>query len=136
MGGKRTDKLNSLLQQVISEVIRNDVKNPHVNEFVAVTKVEITKDLRHAKVFVSVIGDKFAKESTVIALQSADGFIAVHASKKMVIRHFPELHFKIDDTVEKQMRIDSILENLKQERNARPQQEETLEDGPGSTINQ
>jgi ribosome-binding factor A len=136
MGGKRTDKLNSLLQQVISEVIRNDVKNPHVNEFVSVTKVEITKDLRHAKVFVSVIGDKFTKETTVIALQSAAGFIAVHASKKMVIRHFPELHFKLDDTVEKQMRIDSILENLKNERMTRPQTEESIEDDSGTTTDQ
>lgn len=119
MGGQRTDKLNSLLQQVLSEVIRNDVKNPHVNQFVSVTKVEITKDLRHAKVFISVIGDEYAKESTVLALQTAAGFIAVLASKKMVIRHFPELHFKLDDSVEKQMRIDSIAQKLKQERESR-----------------
>jgi ribosome-binding factor A len=119
MKPQRTDKLNSLLQEVISEVIRDEVKNPHVNEFVSVTKVEITKDLRHAKVFVSVIGDKIAKETTVIALQQAAGFIAVNSSKKMVIRHFPELHFKLDDTVEKQMRIDTILENLEKERLSR-----------------
>lgn len=119
MGANRTDKLNSLLQQVISEVILHDVKNPHVGQFISITKVEITKDLRHAKVFVSVIGDNKIRENSIIALQSAAGFIAVHASKKMVIRHFPELHFKLDDTVDKQMRINAIISDITNERKSR-----------------
>lgn len=56
MAVKRTDRLNSLLKEVISEVIRKDVRNPHVNELVTVTRVNISRDLRHAKVFISVIG--------------------------------------------------------------------------------
>lgn len=119
MAKKRTDRLNSLLQEVISEVIRQDVKNPHVNTFVSVTRVEISKDLHHAKVFISVIGDESAKRHTLAALESAAGFIAVSASKKIVIRHFPVLTFRLDDTVEKQMRIDKVLDEIKAERDAR-----------------
>lgn len=119
MAPKRTDRLNSLLQEVISEVIRRDVKNPHVNELISVTKVDITKDLRHAKVYISVIGDDHTKQETLIGLQSAAGFIGTRASKKMVIRYFPELTFKLDETVDQQMRVDSILKELKKERELR-----------------
>lgn len=113
---QRTDRLNSLLKEVISEVIRRDVKNPHVNELVTVTRVDITKDLRQAKVYISVIGTPEAKETTIHALTTAAGFIAVHASKKVVMRYFPELTFKLDDTVDKHMRIEELLHEISEKR--------------------
>lgn len=121
---QRTDRLNSLLKEVISEVIRKDVRNPHVNELMTITRVEITKDLHHAKVFVSVIGDEAAKEETLMALQNAAGFIAVTASKKVVMRYFPELHFKLDDSVDKHMRIEKILGEISSERESRTHESE------------
>lgn len=119
MAGKRTERLNSLLQVVISEVIRKDVRNPHVNEFVSVTRVEITKDLRHAKVFISIIGNDQQRKETLEALQSAASFIAITSSKKMVIRYFPALTFKLDDTVEKQIRIHEVIGQIQSEREQR-----------------
>lgn len=116
---QRTDRLNSLLKEVISDVIRKDVRNPHVNELMTVTRVEITKDLRHAKVFISVIGDEKAKEETLHALQTAAGFIAVTSSKKVVMRYFPELMFKLDDSVDKHMRIEKLLGEISNERESR-----------------
>ncbi|MBN9377115.1 MAG: ribosome-binding factor A [Chlamydiales bacterium 38-26] len=121
---QRTDRLNSLLKEVISEVIRKDVRNPHVNELMTITRVEITKDLHHAKVFVSVIGDEAAKAETIMALQNAAGFIAVTASKKVVMRYFPELHFKLDDSVDKHMRIEKILGEISSERESRTHENE------------
>lgn len=120
MAVKRTDRLNSLLKEVISEVIRKDVRNPHVNELVTVTRVQISKDLRHAKVFISVIGSEQDKIETIEALISAAGFIAVNASKKVVMRYFPELTFKLDDSVEKHMRIEELLNKISKERDLRP----------------
>lgn len=116
---KRTDRLNSLLREVISEVIRRDVKNPHVNTLITVTHVDITKDLHHAKVYVSVIGSEKEKTDTIAALQSAAGFIAVNASKKVVMRYFPELNFRLDDSVEKHMHIEDILTKINTERESR-----------------
>lgn len=121
---QRTDRLNSLLKEVISEVIRKDVRNPHVNELMTITRVEITKDLHHAKVFVSVIGDEAAKAETIMALQNAAGFIAVTSSKKVVMRYFPELHFKLDDSVDKHMRIEKILGEISSERESRTHETE------------
>lgn len=120
MAVQRTDRLNSLLKEVISEVIRRDVRNPHVTELVTVTRVQISKDLRHAKVFISVIGSEQDKIETIEALNSAAGFIAVQSSQKVVMRYFPELKFKLDDSVEKHMRIEELLNKISKERESRP----------------
>lgn len=124
MAVNRTDRLNSLLKEVISEVIRKDVRNPHVNELVTVTRVQISKDLHYAKVYISVIGPDIAKAETIDALKSAAGFIAVQASQKVVMRYFPELTFKLDDSVDKHMRIEELLQEISKERETRPQTHE------------
>ncbi len=124
MAVKRTDRLNSLLKEVISEVIKRDVRNPHVTELVTVTRVQITKDLHYAKVFISVIGTEQDKEETIQALNSAAGFIAVQSSHKVVMRYFPALTFKLDDSVDKHMRIEELLGQISEERESRAPFEE------------
>jgi ribosome-binding factor A len=116
---QRTDRLNSLLKEVISEVIKREVRNPHVNELITVTRVDITKDLHYAKVYVSVIGDEAQKKETLAALQSAAGFIAVNASQKVVMRYFPALTFRLDDGVDKHIRMQKLLSDISEERNSR-----------------
>lgn len=118
MSKQRTDRLNSLLKEVISEVIRRDVRNPHIKELLTVTRVDITKDLHYAKVYVSVIGTDAEKKSTIDALQSAAGFIAVAASKEVVMRYFPSLTFKLDDSVDKHFRIEELLGEIKAKKEA------------------
>lgn len=115
----RIVRLNSLLREVLSEVIRKEVRNPHVNPLVTVTQVEITKDLQHAKVYISVIGSSQEREQTLQALQSAAGFIAIHASKKVVMRYFPSLTFKLDTSVDQQFKIDSLLNQIHHEQQSR-----------------
>lgn len=130
MSGKRTDRLNSLLKEVISEVIKRRVKNPHVSDLATVTRVEITKDLRFAKVFVSVIGDEAQRKETLDALNSAAGFIGSTASKQVVLRFFPSLTFKLDTSVEKHIRIQELLSEIEKEKHARdlpPANEPTTE---------
>lgn len=130
MAVNRTDRLNSNLKEVISEVIKRDVRNPHVTELVTVTRVQISKDLRHAKVFISVIGDEQAKIETIDALNSAAGFIAVNSSQKVVMRYFPELKFKLDDSVDKHMRIEELLNDISKERATRPHATDDAENAP------
>lgn len=124
---ERTDRLNSLLKEVISEVIHREVKNPHVTKLVTVTSVRISKDLHYAKVFISVIGSEEEKKETLAALNSAAGFIAVNASKQVTMRYFPELTFRIDDSVEKHMRLEEVFHKINQERESRgtPTEEES-----------
>ncbi len=115
----RIVRLNSLLREVLSEVIRDDVRNPMVAKFVSVTSVDISNDLQHAKVYISVIGTPQEKENTIKALQSAAGFIAILSSKKVVMRYFPALTFKLDVAVEQQIRIDELLHKIKEEHDTR-----------------
>lgn len=115
----RVDRLNSLLKEVISDIIRRRVKNPAVSELITVTQVKITKDLRHAKVYVSVIGDEKTKKETLEGLDKGKGFIAVQASKEVVMRFFPSLTFYLDDSVDKHMRIENILSEIKEDQKKR-----------------
>ncbi len=121
---RRIERLNSLLKEVISDVIRKQVKNPHLPNLTTITGVDVTRDLKHAKVFVSVIGDEQVKKKAIDALQSASGFISVHSSKQVVLRYFPELTFIIDNSVEKQMRIDSLISKIEEERKQREPEED------------
>lgn len=114
MAVKRTDRLNSLLREVISDVIKKEVKHPDVTGLLTVTKVDITSDLCHAKVYISVMADLAAKEKTLKALNQAAGFIAVRSSKLVVMRRFPELLFKLDDSVDKHMRVEELLKEIKE----------------------
>lgn len=103
----RIKKLNSLLKEVIAEVIQRDVRDPRIHAFTSITKVDLSNDLQHAKVFVSILATDKEKKETLEALQSAAGFIAVSASKKVVMRYFPVLIFKLDTSVEEHLRIES-----------------------------
>lgn len=116
---QRVDRLNSLLKEVISEVIKRDVKNPHVSELVTVTNVSITKDLHHAKVYISVIGNDLTKKDTLLGLEASAGFIGYTASKKVVLRYFPTLQFVLDDGVTQHMRIEELLNHISDERTQR-----------------
>lgn len=119
MQQRRIDRLNSLLKEVISEVIHNNVKNPNLPHWITVTQVEVSPDLHQAKVHVSVMGDDATKKKALITLKSAAGFIAVNASKKMVIRYFPQLTFYLDESLEHQLRLETVLHKIHEEKATR-----------------
>jgi ribosome-binding factor A len=115
----RIKRLNSLLQEVISEVIQRDIRDPRIHQFTSITKVDLSNDLQHAKVFVSVLANDKEKKETLEALQTAAGFIAVTASKKVVMRYFPSLIFKLDTSVEEHLRIEKVIEKIHEEERSR-----------------
>ncbi len=119
MTERRVQRINSLLVEVLSEVIRQNVKDPRLPPLITITKVETAPDLRFAKVYVSVIGPEQDKILAVKVLEDAAGFIAVQASKKVVLRYFPSLTFKLDTSIEKHLRVDEILHKIHEEKNTR-----------------
>jgi len=132
MAVQRKDRIDSLLKEVISDVIRREVRNPHVNALLTVTRVDITRDLHYATVYISVIGTPEQKEETLAALQTAAGFIAVQSSKQVVMRYFPALKFKLDDSVDRHMRIEELLGEIAAEKDTRKEQA-TDDDVPTNT---
>jgi ribosome-binding factor A len=117
---KRTDRLNSLLQEVIAEVIMREIRNPKISTLITIKKVEITKDLHYAKVYISMLGSDLEKQQTLKALKSAAGYISVQAAKKVIMKYFPALSFHLDETLDEEIRIHNLLEKIHEEQQNRP----------------
>ena len=124
MKKNRLSRINSLLKEVIFEVIQKEVRNPHINTFITVTEVETSADLHHAKVSISLIATDAEKAKILAAVQSAAGFIAVNAAKKVRLRYFPSLTFKLDNSADELIRIQNILADLEKERMSRAPQDD------------
>lgn len=111
---RRIQRINSLLKEVISEVIRHELKHYELPELFTITNVDTSKDLQYAKVFVSLInGNEEEKVFLVEELQKCSAVIARMARKKVVMRYFPNLTFKIDNTLDEYMKINDLLEGVK-----------------------
>jgi len=105
--------------EVICKVLQKEVKNPYISELITITKADITKDLRYAKIYFTVIGDETTQQQTLHALQDSSGFIAVKAAKKVRLKYFPELTFLIDHSFHKQLRIQELLHKVEKEEESR-----------------
>lgn len=112
MTTKRCARINSLLREVIADVIRFEVRNPHVTPMVSVTKVEVSADLKYAKVYVSMIGTDLEKKKMLQGLKSGAGFIGKQAAEKVVLRYFPSLIFKLDESLAHQEKIEKLIQDI------------------------
>jgi ribosome-binding factor A len=113
MNRKRLKRLNSLLREVISDVIRKEVGNPKVSPLITVTEVKIANDLRHAEVMISVIGGKEERLATLNALETSAGYISIKAAQQVVLHYFPKLIFRLDEGADRQLRVDAVLKEIK-----------------------
>ena len=102
-------RVNEALREVLSTRIAEGLKDPRIG-FVTVTAVETSPDLRHARVFVSVLGDESMRTESLKGLQSAHSLLQAHIAQEMRMKHTPELKFVYDETVEQGMRINELLE--------------------------
>jgi ribosome-binding factor A len=108
---QRTDRVGELLRQEIGGIIAKDVADPRVG-FATITKVETTPDLRHAKVWVSVIGTESERRATISALGRAMPFVRHELGRTLRIKRIPELHVQLDDTAERGTRVLHLLSEL------------------------
>src|SRR5204862_2493728 len=102
-------RVNEALREVLSTRISEGLKDPRVG-FVTVTAVETSPDLRHARVFVSVLGDDARRERSMDALRSAHGYLQRRVASELTLKHTPTLTFLYDDSVDRSMRIQELLE--------------------------
>jgi ribosome-binding factor A len=108
---KRSERLGELILAEISDLITREIKDPRIG-FVTFTRVEMSDDLRHAKVFVSSIGAEPEKARTLQGLASAAGYIRRHLGRAIHLRHTPEISFLLDDSLEHGAKIAQILRQL------------------------
>lgn len=116
MQGKRTDRLGVQLRIEISEIIERELTDPRIG-FATVTAVKISPDMRHARVFVSVLGGEDQRNKTLEGLGSARSFIRRSLSQRLQhLRRIPELTFEYDESIEHSIRIEELLQKIKPER--------------------
>ena len=113
----RVRKLQEFIKQEIGSMLIRGLKDPRIG-FVTVTDVEVTGDLRQAKVFVSLSGDEERKEASLRALKHATGHIRSEVGRVLNIRYMPELSFERDTALDYGMHIESLLSDIKAEERA------------------
>ncbi len=114
----RQEKLGELIAAELSELIRTRLKDPRVG-FASITHVEVSGDLRHAKVFVSVMGGTEEQAATMKGLKNASGFLRHELASRLVLRFMPELTFKLDTSIAEGARILDLIAQVEQEEKAR-----------------
>lgn len=107
----------------LSELIRTRLKDPRVG-FASITRVEVSGDLRHAKVFVSVMGTPEEQKETMNGLKNASGFLRHELASRLTLRYMPELSFKLDTSIEEGARILSLINQVEQEDRAKANAEQ------------
>ena len=107
----RLGRIDEEYRKEISNIISYKLKNPNVTGMISVTKVNVTNDLKFAKVYVSILNSKNIK-NTLAGLKKSSGFIRSGLAKKVNLRNTPELIFELDDSLEYGARIDSILKEI------------------------
>lgn len=107
---ERADRVGEEVRDVVASLLRDGVKDPRMPAMASVVSVEMSKDLSHAKIFVSVLGDDAAKKDAAAALKSASGFLRREVAARIRLRVAPELHFVIDDSIERGFRIAKLID--------------------------
>ena len=112
---RRTERLNHLIRHDITELLQREAKDPRLGVLVTVTQVSVSSDLRHARVFISVMGSDQEKTEAMAGLQAATGFLRRELSQRLRLRHSPELSFSYDDTMEKAGHVLQLIQDMSTE---------------------
>lgn len=119
MRHQRLDRISEEIKKEISRIIREDVKDPRISPMASILRVDVARDLRYAKVYVSVLGNEQEKTSTIEGLTRAAGFIRKELGRVLTIRYIPELSFMLDTSIEYSVDISKkIMEVTREQRNA------------------
>ena len=117
----KNTRINGEVQKVLSTLISREIKDPRINPMTSVVSVEVSPDLKTARVFISVLGDEESKEATRKGLKSAASFMRGQLAKTLNLRNTPELTFIIDNSIEYGVHmshlIDEVNKNLSRDNN-------------------
>ena len=122
---RRVARVSELIKREVSQMLLTDIKDDRVGAgMVSVTDVDVSGDLQHAKIFVSIYGTSEAKAETMAGLKAATGFVRSELGQRIRLRRTPEVVFLEDNSLERGDRILSLLNRLSQEREANGEEDE------------
>ena len=117
-------RINSEVQREMSSIIREDLKDPRIHPMTSVMAVEVTPDLKSAKIFVSVLGNDEEKEKTMEGLKKSASFARHQLAKRMNLRNTPELTFVLDTSIEYGVTMSKKIDELKEKEESKHRNEE------------
>jgi ribosome-binding factor A len=106
-------RVDEAIRQVLGDAVAGELKDPRVG-FVTVTDVRTSADLRHARVYVSVLGDAEQREATMVGLRSAHGFLQGKVAAELHLKRTPTLELHYDDTTDRALRVDALIDEIGQ----------------------
>ncbi|MFH1062641.1 MAG: 30S ribosome-binding factor RbfA [Candidatus Omnitrophota bacterium] len=115
---QRKQKVAQRIKEDISRIIHDQIKDPRIG-FVTLTRVELTDDLRYAKVFYSVLGDEIQKKAAVEGLESAHPYIRKLLGESLELRNTPDFSFKVDESIDYDIHMAKIFDKIEEERKQR-----------------
>jgi len=111
----RSSRVGDEMQRVISQILREEVKDPRIPVMTSVVEVRMSHDLSHATVYLSVMADEKAKDDCKAAISSASGFIRREVCKRVKLRIAPEMHYVFDESIERGMRLMTLIDQTVRE---------------------
>ena len=115
MSSQRPGRVQEALRQEISKIVHSEMKDPRIG-FITITKVDLTKDLRYARIYFSILGEDKDKKLALRGLNNAKGYIKGLLADRIKLRFMPEIAFAIDESLGHAKHIYDILDQLKKER--------------------
>ena len=112
---RRIERLNSVIQQEISELLRDQVNDPRLNSLISITKVSTSEDLRHTKIFISSFGDNVDKKEILEGFNAASGFLRCQLASRLQLRYMPDLSFQFDDSIERAAKVLRLIDEVSSE---------------------
>ncbi|MGH2355155.1 MAG: 30S ribosome-binding factor RbfA [Chloroflexota bacterium] len=112
---RRRERLASVIEEVVSELLQREIRDPRVAGLTSITRVEVTSDVRFAKIFVSVMGTEAERQATMRALERATGFIRSKLGEELTIRHVPAITFQLDRSIEEGDRVLALINQMASE---------------------
>lgn len=113
MSKYRLDRISEEIKKEVSEIIRNELKDPRISSLCSIVSVDTTPDLKISKVYISILGDEHQKQESIKGLKNAAGFIRKELGNRLNLRYTPELVFEIDKSIEHGAHISKLLNDIR-----------------------
>ena len=108
----KNTRINGEVQKELSTIIRDEIKDPRIHPMTSVMAVEVAPDLKTCKAYISVLGEKEAKEATIKGLKSAEGYIRRQLAHNMNLRNTPEIRFILDESIEYGVTMSKLIDDI------------------------
>ena len=124
----KNTRINNEVQKELSMIIRNEIKDPRIHPMTSVVSVEVAPDLKSARAYISVLGDKEAQDSTMAGLRSAEGYVRRALAKSINLRNTPEIRFVLDQSIEYGVAMSKLIDKVNQDLSADEEEDDLDEE--------